>query len=148
MVPVASALAGCSPSSPSVSVAYEQFRFTCCVNSESLTHAWHPGQSITLQWSTESAGMTADDAQHPITLMATVTGPYASVVALKASGAHATTLTASPIRVTDRTSGGVVSTIALPLDLAPGWYNLATTIQSAGSRTGGATIIEVTPPTS
>ena len=148
MVPVASVLAGCSPSSPSVAVGYEQFRFTCCVNSEALTHVWHPGQSITLQWSTEGAGMTSDDTQHAITLMATVTGPYASVAALKAGGAHATTLTAPPMRVTDRTSRGVVSTIALPLDLAPGWYNLATAIQSAGGRTGGATVIEVTPSSS
>jgi len=129
----ASVLVGCSLSSPTVAVGYEQFRFTCCANSEALTHLWHPGQVITLDWSTERAGTTADDAQHPITLMATVTGPYASVAALKAGGAHSKTLPASPISVTDRTSSSVVSTIALPLDLAAGWYNLVTTINSAGA---------------
>jgi hypothetical protein len=107
-------------------------------------HAWHPGQVITLQWSAESAGMTADGTQHPTTLTALLTGPYASVAALKAGGTHSETLLASPIRVTDRTSGSAVSTIALPLDLAPGWFNLVTTIESAGDSTGGATVIQVT----
>jgi hypothetical protein len=100
---VASVLVGCSSSGPTVAVGYEQFRFTCCANSEALMHAWHPG-----------------------------------------GGTHSETLLASPIRVTDRTSGSAVSTIALPLDLAPGWFNLVTTIESAGDSTGGATVIQVT----
>jgi hypothetical protein len=141
---VVSVLVGCSPSSPTVAVGYAQFRFTCCANSGALTHAWRPGQVITLQWSAESAGMTADDAQHPVTLTAIFTGPYASVAALKAGGAHSENLVAAPIHVTDRTSGGALSTIALPLDLAAGWYNLLTTIKSAESSTGGATVIQVT----
>jgi hypothetical protein len=88
--------------------------------------------------------MTADDSHHPITLTAIFTGPYASVAALKTGGTHSETLLASPIRVTDRTSSSAVSMIALPLDLAAGWYNLVTTIKSAGGSTGGATVIQVT----
>jgi hypothetical protein len=141
---VASVVVGCSASSPTVAVSYEQFQFTCCANSEALRHAWHPGQDITLQWSAESAGMTADDSHHPITLTAIFTGPYASVAALKTGGTHSETLLASPIRVTDRTSSSAVSMIALPLDLAAGWYNLVTTIKSARGSTGGATVIQVT----
>jgi hypothetical protein len=143
---MASALVvGCSSSSsPTVAVGYPQFRFTCCANSEALTHAWHPGQVITLQWLPETLGMTTDDTQHPITLTAVVAGPYASVAALKAGADHSEGLLASPIHVTDRTSGSPVGTIALPLDLAPGWYNLTTTAKSAGGSTGGATVIQVT----
>jgi hypothetical protein len=134
---------GCSSPSP-ISIGHEQFRFTCCVNSEALLHTWHPGQVITLHWTAESAGMTSDDTQHPITLTALFAGPYASVAALKAGAIHSEALLASPIRVTDRTSGSPVSSIALPLDLAAGWYNLVTTIKSAGGSTGGATVIQVT----
>ncbi|HUZ68085.1 MAG TPA: hypothetical protein VMU65_00095 [Candidatus Saccharimonadales bacterium] len=146
VAPVASVLAGCSPSSPSVAVSYEQFRFNCCANAEVLTHALHPGQVISLQWSAESTGMTADDLQVPITLTAVFTGPYASVAALKSGGTRTAILVASPIHVTDRTSGGAVSTIALPLDIGAGWYNLATTSTSAGGSTTGATVIQVTRP--
>jgi len=133
----------CSSPSPTVAVSYEQFRFTCCAQSEALLHAWHPGQVITLHWAADSAGMTSDDTQHLITLTALFTGPYASVATLKAGGPHSETLLAAPIRVTDRTSGSPVSTIVLPLDLAAGWYNLVTTIKSAGGSTGGATVIQV-----
>jgi hypothetical protein len=140
----ASVVVGCSASSPTVAVSFEQFQFTCCANSEALTHAWHPGQVITLQWSAQSVGMTATDAQHPIALTAIFTGPYASVAALKARGPHSETLLSSALSVTDRTSGGALSTITLPLDLAPGWYDLVTSIRSAGGSTGGATVIQVT----
>ena len=138
----ASIVVACS-SSPTVAVRYAQFQFTCCANAEALTHAWHPGQVVTLQWSAESAGMSAADVQHPITLSAIFTGPYANVVALKAGGTHSETLLASPIQVTDRTSVGAVSTIALPLDLAAGWYNLITTEKSSGGSTAGAMVIQV-----
>ena len=93
----ASIVVACS-SSPTVAVRYAQFQFTCCANAEALTHAWHPGQVVTLQWSAESAGMSAADVQHPITLSAVFTGPYASVAALKAGGIHSETLLASPVR--------------------------------------------------
>jgi len=145
---VMAVIAGCSPSSPTVAVGYEQFRFTCCANSDALTQAWHPGQVITVQWSAEAVGMTATDDQHQITLAAVLTGPYASVAALKAGDTASETLRATPVRVTDRTSGGALSTIALPLDLAAGWYDLSTSIRSAESSLGGATVIQVTRLTS
>src|ERR1700681_593345 len=93
---------GCSSHSPTTAVSYEQFRFTCCANSEALLHVWHPGQVITLQWIADNAGMTSDDTQHPITLTSRFTGPYASIAASKAGGIHSATLLASPIHVTDR----------------------------------------------
>jgi hypothetical protein len=140
----ASAVVGCSPSGPTAAVSFEQFQFTCCANSQALTHSWHPGQVITLQWSAQSAGTTATDAQHPIALTAIFTGPYASVAALKARGPHSATLLSSALHVTDRTAGSALSTITLPLDLAAGWYDLVTSSQSAGGSTGGATVIQVT----
>jgi hypothetical protein len=141
---LASVLVGCSPSAPTVAVAYEPFQFTCCANAGALIHTWHPGQVITLQWSAVSAGMTPTDTRHSITLMATFTGPYATVAALKAGGTHRSALVASSVGVTDRTSDGAVSTISLPFDMATGLYNLATISKSAGGSTGGATVIQVT----
>jgi hypothetical protein len=142
--PVAAVLlSACSSASPTNAVGYEHFRFTCCVTSD-LQQAWHPGQELTVRWIAESAGMTSDATGHPITLTAVLTGPYASVAVLKAGGPHTRTLAASPIPVTDRTSGNPVSSIALPLDLPVGWYNLAFTIKSAGGNVGSATVIQVT----
>lgn len=141
-------ISGCSSPIPPSGVSYEQVRFTCCVNSTALLRAWHPGQKMTVEWGAESAGTTADDTQHAITLTALLTGPYASVAAVKASGIHSATLLAPPLHVTDRSPGSPVSTIALPLDMAAGWYNLATTIRSDAGTVDGSTVIQVTRPSS
>ncbi len=141
-------ISGCSSPIPPTGVSYEQFRFTCCVNSTAMLRAWHPGQMMRVEWMAESAGTTADHTQHPITLTALLTGPYASAAAVKASGIHSVTLVAAPLRVTDRSAGSPVSTIALPLDLAAGWYNLATAIRSDAGTVGGSTVIQVTRPSS
>ena len=88
--------------------------------------------------------MTADDMHHAITLTAVLSGPFPSVAALKAGGTHSETLVASSLRVSDRTPVSPVSTIALPTDVAAGWYNLVITIKAAGGNTGSATVIQVT----
>lgn len=143
--PVTAALmSACSSPSPTNAVSYASFRFTCCAASDAQP-AWHPGQKVALRWIGESAGVTSDGAKQPITLTAVLTGPYASVALLKAGGAHADTLYASPMQVTNRTSGNPVSTIGLPMDLPAGWYNLTTNIRSAGSIVSSASVIEVTP---
>ena len=135
-------MSACS-SSPTNAVGYQSFRFTCCANSDVL-QAWHPGHDVTLHWIGESAGVTSDDVSHRITLTAVLTGPYVSVALLKAAGGYADTVSASPMQVTDRTPGNPVSTIGLPIDLPAGWYNLATTIRSAGGSVSSASVIKVT----
>lgn len=136
-------MSACSSSTPTNAVSYASFRFTCCAASDAL-QAWHPGHEVALHWIGESAGMTSDDTKHSITLTAVLTGPYASVAVLKAGGAHADTIYASPLQVTDRTPGNPVATIGLPIDLPAGWYNLATIIRWAGGSVSGASVITVT----
>jgi hypothetical protein len=136
-------LSACSTSSPTTDTSYQSFRFTCCASSDVL-QSWHPGHEVALHWIRESAGMTSDDMKHAITLAAVFTGPYASVALLKAGGAHAKTVYSLSMQVTDRTPGNPVSTIGLPIDLPVGWYNLATTIRSAGGSVSGASVIKVT----
>lgn len=135
-------MSACSSPSATNGVAYASFRFTCCASSD-LLKSWPPGHEVALHWLGESAGVTSDDAKHPITLTAVLTGPYASVALLKAGGAHADTLHASPMHVTDRTSGNPVSAILLPIDLPAGWYNLVTTIRLAGGSVSSASVIKV-----
>jgi hypothetical protein len=142
--PVAAVLmSACSSPSPTNAIGYASFSFTCCSSSDVL-QAWHPGREVALHWMGESAGVTSDDAKHSITLTAVLTGPYASVALLKAGGAHAYTVYASSMRVTDRTPRNPVSTIGLPIALPAGLYNLATNIRSAGGSVSSASVIKVT----
>jgi len=138
------ASAACSSPSGTDTVGYQQFQYTCCAGSD-VQRVWHPGQDFTLHWIVEPAGMTSGPRQHPITLTAVLTGPYPSVAALKAAGAHAQTLAATPIHVTDQLPGNPVSTIPLPRSLPAGWYNLDVSVDSAGgNRVGGGSVIHVT----
>ncbi len=137
------ASAACSSPSATGTVSYQQFRYTCCAASD-VQRVWHPGQAFTLHWIVEPAGMTSDPRQHPLTLTALLRGPYSSVAALKAAVAHAETLAATPIHVTDQLPGTPVSTIPLPRNLPAGWYNLVVGVDSAsGNQAGGGSVIHV-----
>jgi hypothetical protein len=140
-----SALASAACASPSATgtVGYQQFRYTCCATSD-VQRVWHPGQAFTLHWIVEPAGMTSDPRQHPLTLTAVLKGPYSNVGALKAAVAHAETLAATPIHVTDQLPGTPVSTIPLPRSLPAGWYNLEVSVDSAGgNQVGSSSVIHV-----
>jgi hypothetical protein len=137
-------LAACASSGTANGRAYEQFRVSCCTDA-SLQTDWHPGGAVTLHWIVASDGTTTDPAAAPITLTAAISGPFASVAALKAAGSDPETLTAAPLHLSARNPGDPVSTIALPTTLAAGWYNLVYSVNSgSGNSVGGASVIRVT----
>jgi hypothetical protein len=136
-------VSACSSPGSTIAIGYEHFRFTCCASSDVL-QAWHPGHDVALHWIGENAGMSPDATPHAMTLTAVLTGPYASVAMLKAGGAHADTIAASPLQVSDRTPGNPVSTFGLPIGLPVGWYNLAFKVRSQGGSVGGASVVQVT----
>jgi hypothetical protein len=136
-------LVGCSSGS-GLSVAYPRYQFSCCASLDGL-RVWHPGETMSLQWTQESAGESSDSAQTTVTLTAELAGPYAQVDALKGGGTVARTIRATPLATTNGTPGSPVSTIALPADLAPGYYNLTITDAGGSGQTSSATIVQVGP---
>jgi methionine-rich copper-binding protein CopC len=137
-------VAACASSGAANGHDYEQFRVSCCVET-SLQTDWHPGGTVTLHWIVASAGTTTDPSAAPITLTAALSGPFASVAALKAAGSGPETMTAAPLHLSARNPGNPVSTIALPMNLVAGWYNLVYSVNSGpGNSVGGATVIRVT----
>jgi hypothetical protein len=136
-------LVGCSSAS-GPSVAYPRYQFSCCTNLDGL-RVWHPGETMSLQWTQSSAGESSDSAQTAVTLTAVLAGPFAKVDSLKAGGAAARTVRATPVSTTDGTVGSPASTIPLPADLAPGYYNLTITDTEGSGSTSSATIVQVGP---
>lgn len=134
-------LVGCS-SGTGPSVAYPRYQFACCASLDGL-RVWHPGETMTLQWTQESAGESSHSAQVAITLTAVLAGPFAKVDALKGGGAATRTVRATPISTTNGTPGSPVSTLPLPADLTPGYYNLTITNAEASGSTSSATIVQV-----
>ena len=129
---------------------YAAHSYSCCTdNTGNLT--WHAGQSVALHWQPTPAGMTTDSIQHKIVLSVSLTGPFATVDALKLATSQGSkpvgmrTVNAAPISVDDRTLLTPMSQLDLPADLPPGYYNLATQAATAGGSAGGGAIVIVAP---
>ncbi len=77
-------------------------------------------------------------------LTASLDGPFANVAKLKGpavGGPH--TAAATPIRATARAGGAPVSTLRVPKDATPGFYNLTTSVVSGGGTSSGSAVIRV-----
>jgi len=131
---------------------YAAHSYNCCTeNTGNLT--WHAGQSVALHWQSNPAAMTTDSTPHTIVLSVSLTGPFATVDALKQATtqglkpAGVRTINAAPVSVNDRTFLTPVSQLDLPADLLPGYYNLAQeAAQGRGSAVGGAIVIVAPSP--
>lgn len=131
---------------------YAAHSYNCCIeNTGNLT--WHAGEKVTLTWQSTPGGMTTDDTLHQIVLSVSLTGPFASVEALKQATsqglkpAGVRTVNAAPVSANDRTFSTPISQLDLPADLPPGYYNLATQVaQGSGSALGGAIVIIAPSP--
>ena len=131
---------------------YAAHSYNCCAeNTGNLT--WHAGEKVTLTWQPTPGGMTTDSNKHTIVLSVSLTGPFATVDALKQATtqglkpAGVRTINAAPVSVNDRTFLTPVSELDLPADLPPGYYNLAQeAAQGGGSAVGGAIVIVAPSP--
>lgn len=129
---------------------YAAHSYNCCTeNTGNLT--WHAGQSVALHWEPTPGGMTTDSNKHTIVLSVSLTGPFASVDALKQATSQGSkpvgvrTINAAPVSVDDRTFLNPTSQLDLPADLPHGYYNLATQAATAGGSAGGGAIVIVVP---
>jgi len=130
------------------SAIYGAHSYNCCTeNTGNLT--WHAGQSVALHWQPTPPVRTTDPNPHQIVLSVSLTGPFASVDALKQATSQGTkpagvrTVSAAPISVDDRTVLSPMSQLALPADLPSGYYSLATQAAEAGGSAGGGAIVIV-----
>ncbi|HEY6470993.1 MAG TPA: hypothetical protein VI434_14630 [Candidatus Dormibacteraeota bacterium] len=144
MAMLALSVDGCSSPNAGPAVEHEQFSFSCCAGLDAAPVA-HAGETLTFRWNVETIGVSPDSLGSAVTLTAVLTGPYGSVALVKTGGDHSETISAAAIHATTEAPGDPVSTIDIPSDLPPGWYNVtfATRYQS-GSRVSSGTVIEVT----
>jgi hypothetical protein len=129
---------------------YAAHSYNCCIeNTGNLT--WHAGEKVTLTWQSTPGGVTTDDTRHQIVLSVSLTGPFATVDALKQATsqglkpAGVRTVTATPVSANDRTFSTPISQLDLPADLPPGYYNLATQVAQGSGSAGGGAIVIVAP---
>jgi hypothetical protein len=127
---------------------YGAHSYNCCTeNTGNLT--WHAGQRVTLHWQPTPPGRTTDPNPRQIVLSVSLTGPFATVDALKQATsqgltpAGVRTVHAASVSVDDRIVVSPVSQLDLPADLPPGYYNLASQAAESGGSAGGGAIVVV-----
>jgi hypothetical protein len=121
---------------------YTRYSFSCCTADD--VQGWYPGKTVSLHWVAQNAGVSADNRDVPITLTATLTGPFADVTSLKGGAAPATTLSLPTLVADNRIPTTLTSSFTLPADLAPGFYNLAFTDDYGnGNSWGGGSVVQV-----
>lgn len=140
-------LSGCGDQ-PAV---YGAHSYSCCAETVGTTW-WHAGQNLTLHWQSTPPYRTTDPTAHPLVLSLSLTGPFASIDALKQATsqglkpAGVRTISAAPVSATDRMVEPPVSQLELPADLPPGFYNLATQTTEGGQSSGGGAVVKVIAP--
>jgi hypothetical protein len=134
--------AGCGAAS-TFEVTYMQYRVTCCQSSD-INQVYHPGEALVVHWMVSPGWPTTSSIATTLTLSLTLQGPYASVTALKSGAAASYTLHAATLTTTDRSNRAPTSSIQLPGDLPPGFYNLTTKIAGPDSSQSGASVVQLT----
>ncbi|MGC5051052.1 hypothetical protein ACLQ2S_06335 [Micromonospora sp. DT48] len=107
--------------------------YTCCETAD-IDRLYAPGQMFTLHWIVEESGEQSTTPPRPVDLEAELTGPFATVEALKAAmessagPAGPATFKAETVRTSSEPGHRPVSTSAIPTDAGTGFYNLVTTV--------------------
>jgi hypothetical protein len=145
VVVIGLAASACAERPPAI---YGSHSYQCCVEISANT-TWHAGDKVALRWQPTPPGRTTDANPKQIILSVSLTGPFASVEALKQATSQGLkpavvrTINAAPLSVNDRVVVSAISQLDLPADLPPGYYNLATNASVASQSWGGSAVVMV-----
>jgi hypothetical protein len=116
--------------------------YTCCRQAD-IAPVRHPGDAVQVHWIVSAGPPSASSNAAPVTLSASLSGPYPDVNSLKMASTPVAAATAAPVRTTDGAVGAPTSTLVVPADAASGFYNLTFAVESEGATRSGASIIRV-----
>lgn len=133
------------PGSPVPSASAPAIRgviYTCCSDSD-VAQLVRPGGTFVVHWMVKPS---AGDAQIQI-LGARLTGPYASVDALKSGSVSAPSYPATAITLSGAPGSAPVSVIHVPADAKPGLYQLISTTAFPVTHDtgGGSSVVTIAP---
>jgi len=132
-------LAGCADDPPPAPTGTVN-SYSCC-SAQDVEKAYHPGETVTLHWTVGKADGPLDSAGPELTVR--LAGPFGSVDNLKDGAQPSVTLTAAPVHPAASAPSGPVSTIVIPADAPPGYYNLTFSERRGDSSNSGASVVRV-----
>jgi hypothetical protein len=135
-------LAACSddaPGQPTGTVV----TYSCC-NETDIDKQYRAGETFSLHWAVAAQEGTPGSSAPE--LNARLVGPFDNVAELKkaATGTTASeSFAATPLHPSDSLADRPVSSIVIPFDAEPGYYNLIFSEQRGGSKVEGASIVRI-----
>lgn len=137
---------GCGqPDVSEPAVQHSTFAYTCC-NNEDITQVRHPGEIVLVHWIVSDGHPTDAPDAVPLTLTASLAGPYGTVTGVKTANVDVLAdpvTAAAPVAITDQTGGVPISRLVIPADFPSGFYNLTTSVRSGGGTQSGSSVIQV-----
>jgi hypothetical protein len=139
-------LCGCARSASKATAPYATYQYSCCQAAD-IAPVRQAGVPMLVHWIATVALPAPARTVTPVTLAATLTGPFPDVAALKnvmsSSHGRPPTIVAGTVQTTDQAGGTPVSTLRLPSSTPAGFYDLTTTVTSAGGTASGHSVIQV-----
>jgi hypothetical protein len=106
--------------------------------------SYRSGQALVIHWVATSTTATSSSAALPVTLSASLTGPFGDVGAAKRFATVSTNvIRATALKISEYTGGSPVSRISIPPDANTGLYTLTTSVNDVGSVVTGVTTIHI-----
>jgi hypothetical protein len=124
------------------------YSYSCCIAKPTATY--QPGEDVRFHWIRTMVSATGK-AKTRIDLSVYLQGPYASAAILKNTTTNdlpdiEVSIVAAPtLRISNRTGTYPVSTLQLPDNAKPGWYELTFTTKERLQTVTNGTIIRVVP---
>jgi hypothetical protein len=126
------------------------YGFTCCQATD-INIVRHPGETIVLHW-VSTSGSPSPARPVPITLSASITGPFRPAEALKKVVGRGTrmppaleVLNAQPVHTSTWSDRPLLSAIAIPPNAPTGLYDIKFSVAGAGAEVSGDSVITVAP---
>jgi hypothetical protein len=124
------------------STQHATYQYSCC-QPGTLVGPHQPGDALTVHWIVTGGGWSYQNSS-PVTLRATLAGSFDTAAAAKPDTTARTIATADPIHTTTAAGGSPVSTIHIPTNAPPGYYDLRFSItMPGGGSSSGTSIIKV-----
>ncbi len=125
------------------------FSYSCC-SASVIDAVHHPGEVLKISWTRSTNPPTSDKkASLTYVLTATISGPFATVAALKTAFGRSrprygvVNSSATVIRVPNSKDANPVSMIRIPANAGNGFYELTTSVSGGSVTSTGGSVIRV-----
>lgn len=136
------ATSGCARGASTATARTATYQYSCC-RAADVTPVRRAGDSMAVHWIATAVAPTSARAAISVTLAAALSGPFSNAAAVKIATTSSPTIVGATMETTNEAGGAPVSTLRLPSSMPAGFYDLRTTVTTAGGAVTGDSVIQL-----